>query len=158
MATPHVTGVAALLKSKNPSADDAQLRDYLLKSVDQKNNLQGRMATGGRANAFGSLARSSPEAVGPTVTSMRPAPNGETRDRTPTIRATVSDNRTELTSSSIRLYVDGQEITTFTYDPAGDLLSYTSRSLHYSGHTVKTDVTDGDGNTTTRSWRFRVVE
>jgi hypothetical protein len=43
--------------------------------------------------------------------------------------------------------VDGQEITTLTYDPAGDMLSYTSRSLSYSGHTVKTDVTDGDGNT-----------
>ena len=53
MATPHVAGVAALLRSRNPSADDAQLKDYILKSVDQKNNLQGRMVTGGRANAFG---------------------------------------------------------------------------------------------------------
>jgi thermitase len=156
MATPHVTGVAALLKSRTPSADDAQLKDYILKSVDQKNNLQGRVATGGRANAFGSLARSAPEAIGPTVTSVRPAPGGRTRDRTPTISATVSDNRTELTNSSIRLYVDGRVITNFTYDQANDRLSYTSSRLSYGGHTVRIDVTDADRNTTTEDWSFRI--
>jgi len=156
MATPHVTGVAALLKSRNPSADDAQLKDYILKSVDQKNNLQGRMVTGGRANALGSLARSSPEAVGPTVTSVKPAAGGSTRDRTPTISATVSDNRTELANSSIRLYVDGREITNFTYDQANDRLSYTSSRLSYGGHKVRIDVTDEDRNTTTKDWSFRI--
>ena len=156
MATPHVAGVAALLRSRNPSADDAQLKDYILKSVDQKNNLQGRMVTGGRANAFGSLAQSTPEAIGPTVTSIRPAPGGRTRDRTPTISATVSDNRTELANSSIRLYVDGREITNFTYDQANDRLSYTSSRLSYGEHTVRIDVTDADRNTTTEDWNFRI--
>lgn len=156
MATPHVAGVAALIRSRNSSADDAQLRDYILKSVDQKNNLQGRMVTGGRANAFGSLARSTPEAIGPTVTSVRPAPSGRTRDRTPTISATVSDNRTELTNSFIRLYVDGRAITNFTYDQANDRLSYTSSRLSYGGHTVRVDVTDADRNTATEAWSFRI--
>jgi hypothetical protein len=156
MATPHVTGVAALLKSKNPSADDAQLKDHILKSVDQKNNLQGRVATGGRANAFGSLARSAPEAIGPTVTSVRPAPGRSIRDRTPTITATVSDNRTDLENRSIRLYVDGREITNFTYDQANDRLSYTSSRLSYGGHTVRIDVMDADRNTTTEDWNFRI--
>jgi thermitase len=156
MATPHVTGVVALLKSRTPSADDAQLKDYILKSVDQKNNLQGRVATGGRANAFGSLARSAPEAIGPTVTSVRPAPGGRSQDRTPTISATVSDNRTELTNSSVRLYVDGRVITNFTYDQANDRLSYTSSRLSYGGHTVRIDVTDADRNTTTEDWSFRI--
>jgi hypothetical protein len=100
-------------------------------------------------NAFGSLARSTPEAIGPTVTSVRPAPGGSTRDRTPTISATVSDNRAELANSSIRLYVDGREITNFTYDQANDRLSYTSSRLSYGGHTVRIDVTDADRNTTT---------
>lgn len=157
MATPHVTGVATLLKSRNPSADDAQLKDYILKSVDQKNNLQGKMVTGGRANAVGSLARSSPEDVGPTVTSMRPAPIGRTRDRTPAIQATVSDNRSELASSSIRLSVDGAGKTSFSYDPANDRLTYASGRLSYGGHKVRIDATDGDGNTTSRSWSFKVV-
>jgi hypothetical protein len=158
MATPHVTGVAALLKSKNPSADDAQLRDYLLESVDQKNNLQGRVATGGRANAFGSLSRTAPEAIGPTVTSMKPPSDGRTRDRTPTKSATVSDNRTELENRSIRLYVDGREITSFTYDTAEDLLCYTSSRLSYGRHTVRIDVTDADGNTTTGNYTLGFVD
>jgi thermitase len=156
MATPHVAGVAALLKNRNPSADDAQLRDYILKSVDQKNNLQGRMVTGGRANAFGSLAQSAPEAIGPTVTSVRPASGGATRDRTPTITATVSDNRTDLENRSIRLYVDGREITNFTYDQANDRVSYTSSRLSYGEHTVRIDVMDADLNTTTEDWSFRI--
>ncbi len=51
MATPHVTGVAVLLKSKNPSADDATLKSQILKFVDAKSNLSGKAATSGRLNA-----------------------------------------------------------------------------------------------------------
>ncbi|MDQ3942927.1 MAG: S8 family serine peptidase, partial [Actinomycetota bacterium] len=51
MATPHVSGVAALLKSNDPTLDDAALKDRILRSVDRKNGLSGRTATGGRSNA-----------------------------------------------------------------------------------------------------------
>ena len=61
MATPHVSGVAALLKSKNPSADDAILKDGILKSVDANPNLSGKTATGGRLNAAGALGIESTE-------------------------------------------------------------------------------------------------
>jgi thermitase len=51
MATPHVTGVAALLKSRNPTLDDAQIKSRILNSVDKKSGLSGRVLTGGRLNA-----------------------------------------------------------------------------------------------------------
>ena len=46
MATPHVTGAAALVKSQNPSASDAQLKDQILRYAEGKSNLEGRVATG----------------------------------------------------------------------------------------------------------------
>jgi thermitase len=61
MATPHVSGVAALLKAKNPTADDATLKDQILKSVDARSNLSAKTATGGRLNAAGALGIKSAE-------------------------------------------------------------------------------------------------
>ncbi len=55
MATPHVSGVAALLKSKSSSLDDTQLKAQILQSVEKKSNLSGKTATGGRANAAQAL-------------------------------------------------------------------------------------------------------
>ncbi len=55
MATPYVTGVAALIKSQNPALDAARIRSRILESVDKKANLQGSVATGGRLNAASAL-------------------------------------------------------------------------------------------------------
>jgi subtilisin family serine protease len=52
MATPHVSGVAALVLARYPGYTTAQLRDRLLTSVDAKPALAGKVATGGRINAF----------------------------------------------------------------------------------------------------------
>ncbi len=57
MAAPHVTGVAALVKSQNPALDDAQIRTRILDSVDKKASLRGKMVTGGRLNAAAALRR-----------------------------------------------------------------------------------------------------
>jgi thermitase len=57
MATPHVTGVAALLKSQNPTLCDGQLKAQNLQFVESKNSLQGKVATGGRLNAAASLTQ-----------------------------------------------------------------------------------------------------
>jgi subtilisin family serine protease len=52
MATPHVSGVAALIKARNPGFSTAQLRTRLLASIDAKNSLKSKVATGGRVNAY----------------------------------------------------------------------------------------------------------
>ena len=65
MATPHVSGVAALIKSKAPSLNDAQLKDQILKSVDAKSNLSSKIVSGGRLNAARGFDTTSPTAKAP---------------------------------------------------------------------------------------------
>jgi subtilisin family serine protease len=55
MATPHVSGVAALAWSLKPNATMQEVRDALLAGVDRLPALSGVVATGGRLNALGTL-------------------------------------------------------------------------------------------------------
>jgi subtilisin family serine protease len=50
MATPHVTGAAALVKSRFPNATDVGIKALLLRSVDPLSSLTNRTTTGGRLN------------------------------------------------------------------------------------------------------------
>lgn len=166
MATPHVAGVAALIKSENPGFDDAQIKAQLLQYTDEKASLQNKVATGGRLNASASVTpppqvappppQVAPDTTRPSITSMRPVPGAKIRDRTPAIGATVRDDETELTKGDIRLSVDGKVKNTFSYNAVKDRLSYTSTKLSYSRHTVKIVATDDAENVGTRSWRFTV--
>ena len=55
MATPHVSGVAALAWSMAPGATHLQVRDALYSGVDSVPGLIGKTATGGRLNARNTL-------------------------------------------------------------------------------------------------------
>lgn len=52
MATPHVSGVAALVKSAYPDESFAFIRNRILKSADPILSAAGNVATGGRLNAY----------------------------------------------------------------------------------------------------------
>lgn len=54
-AAPYVTGVAALLLSYNPNLTTAQLKYAIMDSVNIISNLQGKLVTGGRLNAYNAL-------------------------------------------------------------------------------------------------------
>jgi len=97
-----------------------------------------------------------PVNTAPSVSALRPAPGSTTHDRTPLIRATVSDLETNLTSGNITLRVDGQ-LKSFSYDPATDRLTRQSNQLSYGRHQVQIVATDGQGLSTTRSWKFKIV-
>lgn len=56
MATPHVTGLAGLLLSVNPTLTVSQLKNAILTTVDRKAALSGKLSTGGRINARAALA------------------------------------------------------------------------------------------------------
>jgi len=51
MATPHVTGVAALVWSVNPTWTYSQVRSKILSTVKPLPSLSGKTVTGGLLNA-----------------------------------------------------------------------------------------------------------
>ena len=55
MATPHVAGVAGLALTLKPNLSNEQLKEALTKGVDEQSSLDGKVATGGRLNAFKTL-------------------------------------------------------------------------------------------------------
>ncbi|MFN7677200.1 MAG: S8 family peptidase, partial [Cyanobacteriota bacterium] len=57
MATPHVTGALALMRSAQPTATLAQLKQALLESVTQTASLVGKTATGGRLDVNTAISR-----------------------------------------------------------------------------------------------------
>ena len=52
MATPHVVGLAGLVWSQYPSFSMTQVREAIVSTVDKKPSLGGKVASGGRINAY----------------------------------------------------------------------------------------------------------
>lgn len=84
------------------------------------------------------------------------SPRNQTRDRTPTVRATVKDSQTNLAKSNIKLYFDGKRKNNFSYNQRTDGLTYNTGKLAKKRHTVKIVAVDEAGNQTVKVWRFRV--
>jgi subtilisin family serine protease len=53
MATPHVTGAAALYASTHPGATAAEIKAAILSNAIPTSSLAGRTLTGGRLNISG---------------------------------------------------------------------------------------------------------
>ncbi|MEX2140126.1 MAG: S8 family serine peptidase [Pirellulales bacterium] len=68
MATPHVAGVAALAWALSPDFTVSQVRDAIVGGVDVLASLDGRVVSGGRLNARGTLDR-----LGMNVSATTPA-------------------------------------------------------------------------------------
>jgi subtilisin family serine protease len=67
MATPHVSGVAALLLASEPGLTPEQVKDRILDSVDPLPGLSGITVSGGRLNAANTLAPPQPGSISGTV-------------------------------------------------------------------------------------------
>ena len=61
MATPQVSGAAALLKAHAPGLSNLKIKQILFDSTDPLPNLESRTVTGGRLNAFEALKLSGPQ-------------------------------------------------------------------------------------------------
>jgi len=58
MATPHASGVAALILGEDSTLSRLEIRDLILNTVDVKSSLAGKVLTGGRLNAYNALDES----------------------------------------------------------------------------------------------------
>lgn len=63
MATPFVSGVAALMRHESPSMNSYQVKNLLLGSVDNVNGLLGKVSTHGRVNNLSSVTAAKTSAV-----------------------------------------------------------------------------------------------
>jgi subtilisin family serine protease len=147
MATPHVTGVAALLKSQSPQLSDEGIKARILDSVDKKASLRGKMVSEGRLNAAKALgANTSPVIIGqkPRVRAGRAS-----------FSATVRDDETDLTKDQISLYLDGERKFSFSYDQATDKLGYRTTKLASRRHNIKIVAQDAQALQESRTWSFR---
>ncbi|HDL20960.1 MAG TPA: choice-of-anchor D domain-containing protein, partial [Nitrospirae bacterium] len=55
MATPHVSGVAGLVKALNPAFTNLDIINSILNTADPTSSLSGKVASGGRLNAYNAL-------------------------------------------------------------------------------------------------------
>lgn len=144
-------------RKTNFSYDRATNRlTYTSGNLANKRHTTRIIATDAAGNISSKTWRFTVDAAKPTIRNVRPSPNSATRDRTPTVRATVKDNSTNLRKGDIKLYVDGRRKTNFRYSVSRDRLTYTTRRLAFKRHTVKIVAKDEAGNVKKRSWRFRV--
>jgi hypothetical protein len=98
MATPHVSGVAALIKSRFPLADAVELSQRLLLSARPVASLAGKCVTGGALNAANALSITSDGALDISFKTLPTQPrSGATvvvsvavKDFSPVVGATVT--------------------------------------------------------------------
>jgi subtilisin family serine protease len=99
MATPHVTGAAALLFSQRPDATVAEVRDALLGSVDPLVALAGKTVTGGRLDV--SKAIDAFDSDAPDAPELAIAPVGPANDNSPRLTGSAEER------SRVAVYADG---------------------------------------------------
>jgi subtilisin family serine protease len=72
-ATAFVTGIAALLLAENPNLKPAEIRQIIANSVDHLPQLQGKLASGGRVNAYSALLAARGKDFKPNTLATRPS-------------------------------------------------------------------------------------
>jgi subtilisin family serine protease len=142
MATPHVTGAAALLFSLKPSATVAEVREALLDTVAPTPSLQGKTKTGGRLDVTAAMNRLVP----PTAT-ITEGPSGATA----TTAATFQFATAEFAASPVatECSLDGA-----AFAPCSSPRTY--GSLADGEHEFRVEAKDGTRGgeaSATRTWR-----
>ncbi len=112
MATPHVTGVVALVRGLHPDWTYSQVISQVLNTVDLIPSLDGKTLTGGRLNAAGAVTGTPPpDTTGPRVVAS--SPNGSVTGPVSSLRVTFNER---IDTATFTL----ADIASFT-GPGGDL-------------------------------------
>ncbi len=70
MATPLVSGLAALIKAQTPSLTNTEIKAAIENTVDIIPSLSGKVVTGGRVNAHNALVPPAPSSLSASTTSL----------------------------------------------------------------------------------------
>ena len=101
MATPHVSGVAALAMGRFPLVGPLQIKNLILNAADDKPQLAGKVLTGARLNAFMTIA--DPDDIAPGSITNLATTNAGSNTMGLTWTATGDDGNTgRATSYEIR--------------------------------------------------------
>ena len=73
MAAPHVAGLAALVKAADPDLSTSEIKQTILNSVDARSSLTGKVATGGRINAYNAVSSAATVSNAAVVSNTIPA-------------------------------------------------------------------------------------
>ncbi|MEW6210824.1 MAG: S8 family peptidase [Acidobacteriota bacterium] len=71
MATPHVSGIAALLASESSRLSPAQIKERIIETAQPSLALIGKVAASGRANAYSALTDMPPPPGDPVIASVK---------------------------------------------------------------------------------------
>ncbi len=154
MATPHVAGIAALVKAYDPSLAPVDVRELIQNAVDTKSALSGKCVTGGRVNANRTLnlasgssntapvatadAYSTPANTKLTVAAPGVLGNDTDAEGDPLVAVTVAGPA----HGTLALNTNGS----FTYTPAagyvgGDSFTYKANDAELDSNTVTVTLT-----------------
>jgi subtilisin family serine protease len=144
MATPHVSGVAALIKSINPQLTNTEIKNIILNSVDVIPSLSGKVLTSGRLNANKAvLAAQAPQ--------TKPVANFSGTPTTGTAPLTVTFTDRSTNGPTAWNWSFGDGTFSSTKNPTH---VYTSSGMH----TVSLNASNSAGsNTFTRSGYINVI-
>jgi subtilisin family serine protease len=144
MATPHVTGAAALFAAANPGATAQQIRDAILDSARRTPtaSLAGRTATGGRLN----VSLMAPAANDIAITNVVPSASSVDQGQTITVDVTVQNAGTQAVASDITVTLRSDNGTGTTTDDftigtlpiPGGLAAGTATTLTFTWNTNAT--------------------
>ena len=128
MATPHVTGAAALAFALEPNATYTEVRNAILGGVDLKANLTGFVATGGRLNLVGMI-----DMLGLYVSSTTPAA-GSTVSSAPTdFVVNFLDDYSQASVDAADLEVNNIAANSFTFTDSDTI------TFHYNSTPAATE-------------------
>jgi subtilisin family serine protease len=172
MATPHVAGMAALLKSEESALTPAQVKDLLLQNVDTQathsnlSGVSGKMVSGGRLNAAKALAKLTPpppDTKAPSVSGVTPTDQASGVATNAPVTAMFDEpmDKASLNTAFTLVKQDTMENvgTSVTYDAANNKATLNHPDLEpgtkYTA-TVTTDAKNAAGNALTaeKVWSF----
>ncbi|MGE3986228.1 MAG: S8 family serine peptidase, partial [Dehalococcoidia bacterium] len=163
MATPHVSGLAALIKSSDPSLNASQIRGKIQTTATDLGTPGLDSSYGyGLINAVAAVGTTGPDETPPTVTARTPAVNATNVATNTTVTATFSEpiNTSTVDSASFRVSGPGDTTVNGAFSFSGNTATFTPSSalatetLYNVGLTSAIKDVAGNSLDPVTSWSF----